>query len=87
MPPYRKFFSITLSGEGLWRLNFLTLCYYLLWNFSKTFNRFLTTEGEGDNFLGLILERSQILRTQFLRKKLEDVNILEISFVAKCYLM
>ena len=41
----------------------------------------------GDNFLGLTQEKSQILKSQLLRKKEQKWNILQISFLMLCYLM
>ena len=41
----------------------------------------LKNEGAGDDFLGLTLEKSQILKSQLSRKKERKLNILQISFV------
>ena len=38
-------------------------------------------EGAGDNFLGLTLAKSQVLKSQLSRKKEQKWNILQISFV------
>ena len=38
-------------------------------------------EGAGDNFLGLTLVKSQILKPQLSREKEQKWNILQLSFV------
>ena len=47
----------------------------------KFLKNILKNEGAGDNFLGLTLEKSQILKSQLSRKKERKLNILQISFV------
>ena len=60
-------------------LDFLEL---LLVQRLKKFNRnILKNEGAGDNFLGLTLAKSQILKSQLSRKKEQKWNNLQISFV------
>ena len=43
---------------------------------------FLKNEGAGDNFLGLTLEKLQILNSQLSQGKEQNLNILQISFVS-----
>ena len=60
-------------------LDFLQL---LIIQLLKKFHRnILKNEGVGDNFLGLTLEKSKILKSQLSRKKERKLNILQISFV------
>ena len=47
----------------------------------KFHENILKNEGAGDNFLGLTLEKSQILKSQLSRKEERKLNILQISFV------
>ena len=53
----------------------------------KFLPNFVKNEGAGDNFLGLTLAKSQILKSQLSRKKEQKWNILQISFVMQCYSM
>ena len=53
----------------------------------KFYCNILENEGAGDNFLGLTLEKSQILKSQLSRKKEQNLEILQISFVMYCYLV
>ena len=48
---------------------------------SLLLSHMLQNEGAGDNFLGLTLEKSQILKSQLSPKKEHKLNILQISFV------
>ena len=75
----RKIFIVTNL------LDFLQLLIVQL--FKKFHLNILRNEGAGDNFLGLTLEKSQILKSQLSRKKEHRLNILQISFVLYCCLM
>ena len=61
-------------------LDFLQL--FIVQLLKKFHLNILKNEGAGDNFLGLTLEKSQILKSQLSRKKEHKLNILQISFVA-----
>ena len=66
-------------------LDFLQL---LILQLLRKFHRnIFKNNGEGDSFLGLTLEKSQILKSQLSRKKEQKWNTLPISFVMQCYLM
>ena len=60
-------------------LDFLQLLIVQL--LRKFHSNILKNEGAGDNFLGLTLEKSQILKSQLSRKKEHKLNVLQISFV------
>ena len=60
-------------------LDFLQLLIVQL--LKKFHENILKNEGAGDNFLGLTLEKSQILKSQLSRKKERKLNILQIYFV------
>ena len=70
---------IAMKLRDFLQLLILQLLKKFHWNIMKN-------EGAGDNFLGLTQEKSQILKSQLLRKKEQKWNILRISFVI-CYLM
>ena len=60
-------------------LDFLKL---LIMQLLKKFHRnILQNEGAGGNFLGLTLEKPQLLKSQLSRKKEHKLNIFHISFV------
>ena len=60
-------------------LDFLQLLIVQL--LKKFHENILKNEGAGDNFLGLTLKKSQILKSQLSRKKERKLNILQIYFV------
>ena len=59
-------------------LDFLQLLIVQL--LKKFHPNILKNEGAGDNFLGLTLAKSPILKSQLSRKKEQKWNILQISF-------
>ena len=64
---------------GMKPLDFLQLIILQL--LKKSYQTVLKNEVAGGNFLGLTLEKSQILKSQLSRKKEQKWNILQISFV------
>ena len=59
-------------------LDFLQLLIVQL--LKKFYQSILKNEGVGDDFLGLTLEKSHILKSQLSRKKELKWNVLQISF-------
>ena len=79
LPSPQQTFLITLSGKFCGHeLSLLCAAAYFATS-KKVSLKFSTDDGEGDNFVKLTLEKSQIITSQFSRKRYQNLNILEIS--------